>query len=185
MILQNYINFRWDMFFGSTGPNSPQYGVAGQNLVSVEGTKVTCGGKDTVQRSDLGTCMAAGLAMSATQKAQGIHFGTGSTPATLADYKLEAPITSGLSKVHTAISIAKEADGRYSVCGQYTVKNVSDQPMNIYEIGCVSAVPWGSSDTSYVLMERTVLNEPITIGRDETKLITYKLTFNHALNVEA
>lgn len=188
MFLQNYINHRWNMFFCTLSASDSRYGVYGRNLVDISGATIAMASHADIRLSDIGMAMGAGIGTSATLQGRGIYLGTGPTPATLADYTMEAPITSGLEKIHTAVSIAKEAEGRYSICGQYTVKNVSGEPLNIYEIGCITLVPTSTtannSAPKAVLMERTVLAEPITIGRDEIKLITYKLTFNHALNID-
>lgn len=63
--------------------------------------------------------------------------------------------------------------------------------INIYEIGLFSIVnanttPGSSSNVKFhsILTERTVLAEPITIKADETKLVTYEITFNQTLRME-
>lgn len=123
----------------------------------------------------------------------GVYFGSGSTPASKADYKLESPITSGLAITNpSALAWTDDGNGKYEVIADYILRNTSDAEINIYEIGVFSPVnsnsngKYGASDNVWwlALMERTVLDEPITIAPGESKLVTYKLTFNQTLNVE-
>lgn len=138
----------------------------------------------------------AGIASSTTLTSQnfsGLYFGTGSTPATKADYKLESPITSGLTITNpSALVWDNDGNGKYTACADFIVRNTTESEINIYEIGVfVPTTPKGTAAVSstqgtvnYVLMERTVLDEPITITPGESKLVTYKITFNQTLNVE-
>lgn len=123
----------------------------------------------------------------------GVYFGSGSTPASKSDYKLESPITSGLAITNPSnLAWTDDGNGKYEVIADYILRNTSDAEINIYEIGVFSPVNsmsnsmYGSSSNVWwlTLMERTVLNEPISIAPGESKLVTYKLTFNQTLNVE-
>lgn len=123
----------------------------------------------------------------------GVYFGTGSTPAHKSDYKLENPITSGLAITNSNSVEVNSGDGNYTISTDYIVRNTTDSEINIYEIGAFgpictysgyySANSMGNT-WSMVLMERTVLTEPITIAPGESKLVTYRLTFNQILNME-
>ena len=113
----------------------------------------------------------------------GLFFGTDPTPATMDDYKLGAPISSGISIVNpSAFARTENADNDTATyTAAYTVTNTGSSEVNIYEVGIVSPSCLGSSGTTYYfLMEHTVLEEPITIAPSETKVITYKLTFRNA-----
>lgn len=122
----------------------------------------------------------------------GVYFGSGYTPAQKSDYKLESQITSGLSITNSNVLTEHEKDGQYTLSASYAVKNTSDAEINISEIGLFSAVCTSTSDRIYtstdtrypILVERTVLTEPITIPAGKTKIVTYKITFNQTLNVE-
>lgn len=184
MFTQNYINHRWNCFFGLYGSGNfiPNTGIYGKNYVATTGA-TTSGYKGfEIHQADIGRAMANPV-ISATF-GEGIFFGTGPTPATVNDHTLESVIGSGIEIIYSTVSVGKEVDGRYSVCGQYTLRNTSGEPINIYEIGCFAKIYSSSSSSKPVLMERTVLPEPITIGWGEVKLVTYKLTFNQTLNVE-
>lgn len=123
----------------------------------------------------------------------GVYFGTGSTPATVSDYKLESPITSGLNIINTGSTLEEHIkDGVWTLMANYSVQNTTESELNIYEIGLFSRICSSTDDEMFssvdvlypILVERTVLDEPITIPAGQTKLVTYKLTFNQTLNVE-
>lgn len=132
--------------------------------------------------------MPTDYSTSGIPSACGIHVGTDPTPASKSDYKLGAPITSGLSASSGGLLTQKEADGRWAIFSQFILTNTSEVEINIWEIGIFTAVnadnSFNSRQTWPVLMERTVFDEPITIQPGEQKLLIYKLTFNQTMNVE-
>lgn len=112
----------------------------------------------------------------------GVYFGTGSTPPSRSDIELEAPITSGLSFTGSGnVLFYDEGDGVYSASTTFTIKNTTSAEIVIREIGCF-ATGSGLTESGSLLymMERTVLDNPITIPSGITKLITYKITFNQS-----
>lgn len=113
----------------------------------------------------------------------GVYFGTGSTPANKADYTLESPIASGLSISSGNRLYVNEGNGVHSYHVTYAVKNTTEAEINIYEIGLFAEINTNdyaanTKKQCAAMMERTVLTEPITIAPGETKLVTYKVTFN-------
>lgn len=112
----------------------------------------------------------------------GVYFGTGSTPPAKSDYRLESPITSGLSVTNPDTAVqTSDGKGKYEVMSTFTVKNTTSSEIVIREMGIITPVrDLSTSGTFYyaVLMERTVLTDPIVIPAGGTKMITYKLTFN-------
>ena len=120
--------------------------------------------------------------------APGVYFGTGQTPANKSDYTLEAPITSGL-KITTGTPFLSKDNGIYTYQANHALANTTEAEINIYEIGLFLPIDSGIGSTSAlmwhnVLMERTVLDEPITIEPGKAKLVSYTMTFNQTLNVE-
>lgn len=189
MFTQNYINFKTGQFTGLGSSSSEMFRVTG-----VDGTSNSC------FSSRIGDCDIGGWLTIARCKAfntesqasawkcgGGVWFGTGSTPANRNDYKLDSPITSGLSitnyQNYTPL-ILEEVPGKYAVCASYVLKNTTESEINIWEIGLITPCDVGINKFWQVLMERTVLTEPITIAPGEAKLVTYKITFNQTLNVE-
>lgn len=92
----------------------------------------------------------------------GVCFGSGTTPATEDDYCMEGDLFTNYTYSQTY------EYGNGSVTYKYTLTNNGDEPFTIGEIGIVtnvtSAVAGNTTGyRSMVLLERTVLESPITI----------------------
>ena len=116
----------------------------------------------------------------------GVYFGTGTTPATLADYRMERPIESGLSITNPSrYTFVDNGAGKWTFSASLVLTNTTGAEMNIYEIGIVTPLGTSVSGAWYpTLMEHTVLTEPITVPAGGAKLVTLTLTQNNVLNVE-
>ena len=123
----------------------------------------------------------------------GVYFGSGSTPANKNDVTLESPITSGLNIINPAsLGYSNDGNGKYTVSADYVLRNDTNADIILREVGIFTPTTESNVSGSFTadvklhlcLMERTVLAEPITIHPGESKLVTYKITFNHVLNVE-
>lgn len=99
--------------------------------------------------------------------------GSGSTPASVDDYRLESMITTSVSASGFSKSI--DNDGNFVVVA--TVKNGGSSSITINEVGIPSTCYNGSSNSVVCLVERTVLDEPITLGAGESCFLTYKVNF--------
>lgn len=118
----------------------------------------------------------------------GVYFGAGTTPATKEDYKLEKLITTGLSITSgTSVAWTDDGNGKHTAAADFIIRNTSSEEISISEIGIFTPVgtetdkkPDDYVKPYYVLMERTVLTEPITIAPGEPKVVTYKITFNQS-----
>ena len=122
-----------------------------------------------------------------TSPTYGVYFGTDPTAATESDYKLGAAITSGLSITNpSSFARSENVDaGTVTYSALFTVTNTSKAEIAIHEIGWYTDHTSGSnSELFYIMLDRTVLDEPITIQPGETKYITYELTFRWALILE-
>jgi hypothetical protein len=116
----------------------------------------------------------------------GTYFGTGKTPASADDLKLESVITSGLSARSGGYSIFKEAPGRYVFEQRYDLTNITDANITINEMGMVRPVASGETNSPWyypVLFDRTVCDEPIVIEPNETRLVVYRIIFNQSQDV--
>lgn len=131
--------------------------------------------------------------ITATGSPFGVYFGSGTTPASKEDYTLESIITSGLNITNSsAPAVVNPASGKYVVSADFIVRNTSAEDITICEIGIFTPVSTMNSNyealvsTTYgtFLMERTVLDEPITIPAGEAKMITYAIEFNQTTGVD-
>lgn len=114
-----------------------------------------------------------------SESAAGICLGTGNTAAAVTDYQLEAPITAGLQ---ASIVQAVDTDGSGNPYLQFdlTITNNSGGAVTIKEIGyrqnLRGATALGGTGSSRVcLLDRTVLDSPVTIPAGELGVIRYTL----------
>ena len=111
-----------------------------------------------------------------TSSYQWVSFGSGTTPATVNDYKLESEITTGIS-VTSQDSPTTEHTDKYTLwTATFGVK--ASVETTISEIGLFSHV-YTSSGSFITLVDRTVLDTPITIPAGQSKQITYTIRFNY------
>lgn len=98
-----------------------------------------------------------------------IIIGSGTTPPTVDDYKLESQITSGITG-----SIASKFSDEGLLVFTLTLNNTSSADITIGEVGYAAGVPTSSSSSgAAALLERTVLDEPITIPAGGVGQILY------------
>lgn len=186
MFTNNYINWQKHKFFVKSYNDNIK-------LTGPDGTQRACYGANP-DASELGSWMwkARCREIAATEETSnyshdnpGVYFGTGSTPATKDDYKLEAPLTSGLTITNPSSVSLTNSGSTYIATASFILTNSTEAEINIREVGLftpvcngVRSTPNSSGVYNILLMERTVLTEPITIPAGGSKLVTYKLTFN-------
>lgn len=122
----------------------------------------------------------------------GVTFGSGTTPPTESDYKMEAPISSGLRVTRDLYKTTTTSD-KLSVEVHYSVTNTSGSAITISEIACKKNTPCsltpnihgtpailgGTRMTPTLLLDRTVLDSPVTIQAGETADFKYILSVDH------
>lgn len=180
MITQNYINYLKSLLATMQSGNSGMISTALLEYKDYAGNIKYCAPKAVVQSFPYNVALS--IRLQDTSSA-GISFGTGSTAATVNDYKLESQITSKLSFTSAVSSIQElDADGDPSIRFIINLKNADSSSVIISEIGYFQNIPGNGSRSSttssgaYVsLIDRTVLQTPITIQSNETKVIEYKL----------
>ena len=112
-----------------------------------------------------------------------VFFGSGIRPVSLDDYCLESVHTNSIS-ISDDIGVTRSiSDSENSVTVEYSylIENVSDEDILIAEIGL--CVPMNSFSSPYtynhpVLIDRTLLTEPVTITPGNTEVVTYTITYN-------
>ena len=121
---------------------------------------------------------------SASVNAKGVSFGTGNTPASMSDYTLGSILGNTQISVTTpsAVSYSRgDTFDEYSV--SFGVTNITNEAITISEVGLIANPLYGGSPTSssnvYALVDRTLLDVPVTIPAHETKHIAYTIRFNY------
>ena len=101
----------------------------------------------------------------------GVVFGDGNTPATAEDYKLAGNIITGFT---ATANLARSIDnGVAQIVATYTINASSE--VTIKEI--VAFASTGGNGT--YIVDRTVLDTPVTIPADGVGQVVYTITFNY------
>lgn len=109
----------------------------------------------------------------------GVIFGTGTTAPTLDDYFLSGEMittliaTSDVKNVHN--------DNGVEITALYTITNTGSEAITIGEVGLISNLhAYNSNHYSYkCLIERTVLDSPVTIPAGGVGQVTYTIRMNY------
>ena len=119
-------------------------------------------------------CSASAVATNPSYP-QGICVGSGTTPPTYEDYKLESMITSGISG-----TVKTTLDDNNDTVWTLTITNSSSADITIGEVGYFNVGFYGAGNsTDYFMYERTVLDTPITIAAGGFGQVTYTIRFNY------
>lgn len=106
----------------------------------------------------------------------GVAFGTGTTEPALDDYTLSGNIVSTLTP-SSETTITHTADFSSLTC-VYTLSNTGDADVTIAEVGLFST-PITNSGYRICLLERTVLDEPVTIPAGGVGRVTYTIRMEY------
>lgn len=113
----------------------------------------------------------------------GVVFGTGNVAPTIDDYKLSGELVTGLNTSNvTFVTTDTYENGRRTRTVVYTISNTADADITIGEVGLVGFIRGASSSSSsytynnQVLLERTALEEPVTIPAGGVGRVTYSIT---------
>lgn len=109
---------------------------------------------------------------------QYVLFGNGTTPATVNDYKLESEITTGISVAYPSSATTEQTDNYILWTVTFGVK--ASVETTISEIGLFSKA-YTANESVTSLVDRTVLDAPITIPAGQSKQITYTIRFNYGV----
>ena len=106
----------------------------------------------------------------------GVVFGSGTTPPTVNDYKLESTISDTLTFTKPSAVTLNETDDYWEMSATYGISTSSDK--TISEVG-VFVTYNGTTDISKsVMIDRTVLENPIVIPAGQSKQVTYTIRLN-------
>ena len=109
----------------------------------------------------------------------GVSFGTGTTPATMSDYSIESGLGGTQISVSYPDSVSYSRDNTFDMYSvSFGITNKTADAITISEVGLIVGVTSGSFGYM-VLVDRTVLDAPVTIPPHETKHIAYTIRFNY------
>jgi hypothetical protein len=104
--------------------------------------------------------------------ANGVYFGDGDTPPTVDDYTLSGNV---LTTGSATVKVTKNFDNDgITITGLYTITNTGDTDFTIREVGLFL-----NQGYNRYLMERTVLDTPVTIPAGGIGQVTYTIRFNY------
>ena len=112
-----------------------------------------------------------------TTISDGVLFGTGDTPASLDDYKLAGDVITNIAaSINRTYSYFVEQQSLKAV---YTITNNNTEEITIREVALNVAVPHAiSGGKNQYIIDRTVLDTPVTIPSGGVGQVEYTITFN-------
>lgn len=110
-----------------------------------------------------------------------VGFGSGTTTPSESDYALETPITK-ITRVTSSASPVLNANGTITIA--YSIQISATADVTINEIGLFLPVSYYGAASSassanyqyYALVNRMVLDEPVSIASDDSATITFSIT---------
>lgn len=113
-----------------------------------------------------------------------ILIGSGGTTATEDDYCLESLISAGLAGSVVKTYSLDTTNNKVTLVLDVTINNVSGSDITIREIGMIGRLSsttvqnasTGSNVTQYMLIDRTVLDSPVTIAAGDSEVIRYTIS---------
>lgn len=152
--------------------------------ISYNGDEVYSGfyknGVNCLTPTKTGDSYTASMSRIATTPAtslSGIILGTGDTPPTVDDHRLAGDIITTIAS-SVAVSFEMEEGGTIltSLC---TITNSGSDPITIREVGLFGKGKSSNYDSDAVLVERTVLDSPLTIEPGSVGQLTYTIKLNY------
>lgn len=150
------------------------YSLQPYSLMGIAGGYVTpSGGTGAVAYSVPGIKSLMQNRYSSYTGGAGVIFGTGDTPPTIDDTRLSGDIVSGFTSSYSQ-ETGVDDEGAY-VRTMYTITNTGSEAKTIKEVGLLATV----ASSTYALIERTVLDEPVTLAATNgVGQITYTIHYD-------
>ena len=157
-----------------------------KNFVNVNGVETGLYSQNSIYNISLGDSTGAsesayiGRLVQTYNRQGGVRLGTGDTPATVNDYKLSGDLITGYD--FTAEVKTQNSAESDKITAVYTITNTSSSEITIKEIGIVAKM---SSNTGVAqkgdmgLLDRTVLDTPVTIPAGGVGQVEYTITFKY------
>ncbi len=158
--------------YSESAPDSDDYYSDHPTLISISGSNCPIGAGALRYVWNTTVNALSTLATTSTNGLGYIVLGNGTTEPTPEDYRLESQITTNLSCDSVSVS-------RNTTVKTYTAtfSNSGTSDITVTEVGYVSRIIYKYSNYDDFLMDRTVLDTPITIPAGESRTVTYELSF--------
>lgn len=111
-----------------------------------------------------------------TTSGNGVHFGTGTTEPIFDDYKLSGDVISASKFSYSAVLSSESDDEGISYTAEYTISNTDSDSFTIGEIGLFT---YATNNIGLFMVERTVLDEPVTIPAGGVGRVTYTIRMEY------
>lgn len=181
MLTNNFKKILFKYIFGFSTIDSGDYPSSEfsdkPTLISISGLNCPIDATNQYVLRDTWFSVRNSLSTLATTPTNGLGYiilGNGTTEPTPENYCLESQITENLSCDSVSVS-------RNTTTKTYTAtfSNSGTSDIMVTEIGYVSRMGYGTNNIVYdnFLMDRTVLETPITIPAGESRTVTYELSF--------
>lgn len=107
----------------------------------------------------------------------GVVLGTGRNAPTLEDYALFGELITGYTYSSSVSNVVDETG--QSITATYTITNNNDMAFTIGEVGIIASFTSSATASNKALLERTVLEEPLTIQPGGVGVLTYTIRMNY------
>ena len=114
--------------------------------------------------------------LTSTTSSGGVILGTGTTTPTLDDYCLSGDMITTFTYSKN-VTVTSDESG-VTITALYTITNTGSSAFTIGELGLIAATYSSTSTSNKCLVERTVLDTPVTIPAGGVGQVEYTITFN-------
>lgn len=114
-----------------------------------------------------------------------VQIGSGNTPPTISDYRLENRIpTASYSVSNTSATNVVDGNGNLGQKLAFNVTNVTSENIVIAEIGFTACLTNYNAEQNNVLVDRSLVTPAITIEPNESAYIEYEIYITGATDME-
>ena len=108
-----------------------------------------------------------------TSSSGGVCFGTGTAAATEDDYTITQKVLNSGSGLAVTMNVVQDGS---TYTGTYTIVNSSSAAVTIAEVALFGTCPYSGSTAYHYLVDRTLLEEPLTIPAGGVGKVVYTIT---------
>lgn len=176
MILNNYYRFFEMLYKGDATGRSTKFVEPSGTEKIIRYRAGNTGYHDTVVLYRFG-------AYSGSLTSSGVVFGNGTIPPTVNDYTLSGERVTGLSAA-SSLQRIDEGDGKVAIICNWLITNNNENAVTIGEVAYLESIGGYKPDSTSTLsgnfmVDRTVLDTPVTIPAGGVGQVTYTIRMNY------